>query len=71
MNQQILTDSAEVNFNRHLLENDLRSLKRHVSELNEAIVKDLDDYFDTICVMARMDAGVFKGFVRRLLRGRK
>ena len=71
MRYEVASGVPAVDFNRRVLAEDLISLKHHIKELNEAVVKDLDEYFDAICELARMDAGVFKGFIRRLLRGRK
>ena len=68
MNYQISSGFPEVDFNRRILAGDLIRIKHHVSELNEAVVKDLDDYFDMMCELARMDAQVFKNFFHRIAR---
>ena len=71
MRKEMLSGDMVIDFNRYLLEADLKGIKKHFKELNETVVKDLDDYFNCICELAKMDSQIFKSFIRRLLRGRK
>ena len=60
-----IAGAAELN--RQVLHYDLVKLKGHLGEINAEVVKELDDYFDVICEMARLDAEVFKSFFRRII----
>lgn len=62
-----LTDEAVVDFNRELLKYDLRRMKKNMEKLNARVVENLDEYFDTVCILAHYDAAVFKKFFRRML----
>jgi len=62
-------DSVSI-YRRHLT-TDLRKIKKHLGEINAEAVDELDDYFDVICEMARLDAEVFKSFFRRIIGGKK
>jgi len=56
-----------VELNRKVLHYDLVKLKGHLGEINAEVVKELDDYFDVICEMARLDSQIFKSFFRKLI----
>ena len=67
----ILSGFPEADLNRRVLAHDLCRMKKHIKEIDGKIMDELDTYFETICVMAKMDADIFKGFFRRIARGRK
>lgn len=58
-------------FNRAVLEYDLRRMKLNITKLNSRVVNNMDDYFDKICDLAGLNPEVFKSFVRKLLKEAK
>ena len=62
---------STVELNRRVLHYDLVKLKKNLSKINAEVVDELDDYFDVICEMARLDAEVFKSFFHRIIGGKK
>jgi len=63
-------DQIAVEFNRAVLAQDLRSIKKKVDQLNGGIVKDLNNYFDSICQLAKYDSNIFKSFLIKLIEER-
>ena len=67
----VLSGIPEADLSRRVLAYDLCKLKAHIKELDEKAVVELDNYFETICTMAMMDAEKFKYFFRRIIGGKK